>query len=113
MAAAIVLAAEAEHTPSRIYNVGVVVSVSELEWARLSAAAAGGRGEFVVLPMESAPERLRIRGNLEQHWVVDTTRIRREFGYHEPVVREEAIRRTIEWDRDHAATKDAVERSPP
>lgn len=113
VAAAIVLAAEADHTSSPVYNVGEAESFSELEWARQIAAVAEWRGEFVVLPTDRAPEHLRIRGNLEQHWVVDTTRIRRELGYHEPVVRKEAIRRTIEWERDHAATKGAVERNPP
>ena len=40
-------------------------------------------------------------GNLDQHWVVDTTRIREELGYREPVAQAEAIRRTIAWDRAH------------
>jgi nucleoside-diphosphate-sugar epimerase len=103
VAAAIVLAAEAEHTPSRIYNVGETEAFSELEWARQIAAVAGWPGEFVVLPAARAPDHLRMPGNLEQHWVVDTTRSRRELGVHEPVGREEAIRRTILWERAVAA----------
>jgi len=66
-------------------------------------AVAGWPGEFVVLPAERAPDHLRMPGNLEQHWVVDTTRSRRELGVHEPVGREEAIRRTILWERAVAA----------
>ncbi len=38
-------------------------------------------------------------GNLDQHWVAETARIREELGYREPIAREEAIRRTIEWER--------------
>ena len=38
-------------------------------------------------------------GNFAQHWVVDSTRIREELGYREPIARADAIRRTIEWER--------------
>jgi nucleoside-diphosphate-sugar epimerase len=40
-----------------------------------------------------------VPGNLAQHWVVDTSRIRRELGYRERIAREEAIRRTVAWER--------------
>jgi nucleoside-diphosphate-sugar epimerase len=100
VAAAIVLTAEADQAPSRVYNVGEAESFSELEWARQIATVVDWPGQFVVLPADRAPDHLRIRGNLEQHWVVDTTRIRQELGYHEPVEREEAIRRTIAWERN-------------
>jgi hypothetical protein len=33
--------------------------------------------------------------------VVDTTRIREELGYTEPVSRDEALRRTVAWERAH------------
>jgi hypothetical protein len=33
--------------------------------------------------------------------VADSSRIRRELGYAEAVEREEALRRTIEWERAH------------
>jgi nucleoside-diphosphate-sugar epimerase len=38
-------------------------------------------------------------GNLEQHWSVDTSRIRSELGYREPVDLDDAIARTIAWER--------------
>jgi dTDP-D-glucose 4,6-dehydratase len=38
-------------------------------------------------------------GNTDQHWTIDTTRIREELGYREPVAQADAIRRTIEWER--------------
>jgi hypothetical protein len=40
-------------------------------------------------------------GNTAQHLVASSDRIRHELGYRESVPREEAIRRTIEWDRAH------------
>jgi hypothetical protein len=34
-----------------------------------------------------------------QDFVADTGRIRRELGYQETVPRDEALRRTVEWER--------------
>jgi nucleoside-diphosphate-sugar epimerase len=56
-------------------------------------------GEFVVLPDDQLPVHLRAPGNTAQHWVTDTSKIRRELGYVERLSREEAIRRTVEWER--------------
>lgn len=55
----------------------------------------------VALPSERAPAHLKSPGNLDQDWVADTSRIRTELGYAEPVPRSEAIRRTIAWERAH------------
>jgi hypothetical protein len=57
-----------------------------------------------VLPVLEAPTHLRAPGNLRQHWVVDSTRIRSELGYAEAVAREAAIRRTVAWERAHPPT---------
>jgi nucleoside-diphosphate-sugar epimerase len=101
VAAAIALAVSSERASGRVYNVGEAESFSELDWARMLASATGWNGEFVVVEDDDAPPSVRIPGNLAQHWVVDTTRIRSELGYREPVAREEAIRRTIVWEREH------------
>ena len=104
VAAAVALAATAPSVrqgADAVYNVGEAESLTELEWARLVADAAGWRGELVVVPDEEAPPSVRLPGNLAQHWVVDTTRIRTELGYREPVGREEALRRTVDWERRH------------
>jgi nucleoside-diphosphate-sugar epimerase len=106
VAAAIARAATAGPTPSDTYNVGEAESLTELEWARLVAEAAGWRGELVVVPDEDAPASVRIPGNLAQHWVVDTTRIRAELGDVEPVARPEAIARTVAWERGHPPAVD-------
>jgi nucleoside-diphosphate-sugar epimerase len=103
VAAAIALAATSDRAEGRIYNVGDAESLSELEWAQLIAEAADWRGEFVVRPADQTPAHLRRPGNLDQHWVVDTTRIREELGYREPIARGETIRRTIEWERANPA----------
>jgi nucleoside-diphosphate-sugar epimerase len=97
--AAIALAAVSNDAAGRIYNIGETDTLSELEWARHVADAMGWNGEFAVLPDDQLPPYLRAPGNTAQHWVVDTSRVRAELGYREAVPRQEAIRRTVEWQR--------------
>jgi nucleoside-diphosphate-sugar epimerase len=101
VAAAIALAATDERAARRIYNVCEEPSFSELEWARKIAAAMQWDGDFVVLPIEQTPQHLLKPGNAAQHWTASSTRIRQELGYEEPVAIEEAIRRTIRWEREN------------
>jgi nucleoside-diphosphate-sugar epimerase len=99
VAAAIALAAVSDRAAGRVYNVGEASTLSELEWARQIAAATGWTGTFVTLPHERTPAHLQSPANFAQHWVADTTRIREELGYRERISRDEAIRRTIDWER--------------
>ncbi len=99
VAAAIALAATDDRAAGRVYNVGEKENLSELEWAQRVAAVAGWTGEFVLLPADRMPAHLLMPGNTEQHWSTDTTRVRTELGYREPIAQQEAIRRTIEWER--------------
>src|SRR5579859_3621004 len=99
VAAAIALAATAPQVAGRVYNVCEAESFGELDWARKIAAATGWQGEFIVLPHDRTPNHLLWPGNTAQHIVASSDRIRKELGYHELLPREEAIRRTIEWER--------------
>jgi len=96
---AIALGATEARAAGQVYNVGDPENFTELDWRRQIAEAAGWSGRFVVLPDECAPTYLKARGNLRQHWAVDSSRIRRELGYRERVPRVEALGRTIEWER--------------
>jgi nucleoside-diphosphate-sugar epimerase len=101
VSAAIALAVEDERAAGRTYNVAEEPAFSELEWAEKVAEQAGWRGEFRVLPHDATPKHLLLPGNTAQHWAASSERIRRELGYREPVPLEEAIRRTIVWERAH------------
>jgi len=101
VAAAIALAATDDRAERRIYNVCEEPSFSELEWARKIASEMRWQGEFVVLPVERAPRHLLQPGNTAQHWTASSVRIRRELGYKEPVAIEDAIRKTIRWEREN------------
>jgi nucleoside-diphosphate-sugar epimerase len=99
VAAAIALAVTAERAAGRTYIVAEQPAYSELEWAKKMAEQGGWRGEFVVLPCDQAPEHLRFPGNAAQHGDASSARIRQELGFRDPVPLEEAIRRTIAWER--------------
>lgn len=109
VAAAIALASTTPRAAGRTFNVGEPESLSELEWGRAVAEAAGWRGEFVVRAEEDVPPNLRMPGRLEQHWAVDTTRIRTQLGYVEPVARKQALQRTIAWERAHPPNFDPAQ----
>jgi nucleoside-diphosphate-sugar epimerase len=97
--AAIALAAVSARAANQIYNVGERDALTELEWARSIAAALGWTGEVALRPDAQLPPPLRAPGNTQQHWVTDTTKLREELGFEEPVSRVEAIRRTVAWER--------------
>ena len=99
VAAAVALATASPRAAGRIYNVSEEESFGELDWARKIAAAANWSGEFVVLPHDKTPKHLFSPGNTAQHVVASSERIRKELGYRELLPRDEAIRRTIEWER--------------
>lgn len=104
VAHAIALAATCDAATGRTYNVADADAPSELDWARLVATQMQWTGELVVVPDEQAPRHLRLPGNLAQHWIAASTRIRDELGYREIVDRGEALARTIAWERDASAT---------
>jgi len=104
VAAAIALAATSDRAAGRIYNVAEPDSPTELEWAKQIARLMAWTGEFVVLPADRMPAHLKVPANFEQHWVYDTSRIRGELGFRELIGREDAMRRTIEWERVNPPT---------
>jgi nucleoside-diphosphate-sugar epimerase len=99
VAAAVALAAVSEAASGRIYNVGEQDALTEIEWARRIARVMGWDGEFKRLPDGRLPGHLRAPGDTAQHWVADTSRIRQDLGFRESVGRDEAVRRTVEWER--------------
>lgn len=101
MGHATALAATSPQAARRIYNVSEQESFGELDWARKIAAAVNWSGEFIVLPHDKTPKHLLWPGNTTQHLTASSERIRKELAYCEQLPREEAIRRTIEWERSH------------
>jgi len=96
------LAVTHEGARNQIYNVAEPEGLSYLEWTQRVTHAGGWTGRIVVVPQGSlSPDGL----HFEQHWVVDATRIRAELGYMEVVPQEEALRRTVEWQKANPLDK--------
>jgi len=101
VAAAIALAATDDRAARRIYNVAEQPAFSELDWAKKIAGAMRWKGKFVTLPVERTPPHLMKPGNAAQHWEASSARLREELGYQEPVAIEDAILRTIRWEKEN------------
>jgi nucleoside-diphosphate-sugar epimerase len=104
VATAVALAVTDERASGRVYNVGEAGAPTEAEWVEEIGRAAAWGGRVLGLPKDALPPYLAREyegANFEQHWVVDTGRIRRELGYEESVPRDEALRRTVAWEREN------------
>lgn len=101
VALAIALAVTDEHSTGRIYNVGESEAYTMVEWVVEIGKVVGWGGEVAIVPKDTLPAHLLSGVNTDQDLVVDTTRIREELGYREPVPLEEALKKTIEWERAH------------
>jgi nucleoside-diphosphate-sugar epimerase len=101
LAEAIVLAMVDDRASGRIFNVGEPDALSLADWVRAIGQAVVWSGEVVAIPGDRLPEQFRKPLNFAQDLVYDTTRIREELGYQESVRREEAIAKTVAWERAH------------
>ena len=105
VASAIALAVTDGRAAGRVYNVGEAEPLPWAEWVREIGRAAGWDGDVIILPEDRLPQHLDWGLNTEQHWLVDTGRIRQQLGYAEEVPREEALRRTVAWELAHPPEK--------
>ena len=96
VAAALALAVEDERAAGEVYNVGEETAFAEAEWIHRLGAMVGWTGRVVHFP--ESPDAGK---DWRHHFVADTRKIRRELGYREPVALDEALRRTIAWERAH------------
>lgn len=101
VAAAIAVATADDRAAGRVYNVAEPDPLPEVAMVRLLGRIAGWDGEVVVVPDEDLPEGMQAGIDAAQELIVDSSRIRTELGYVEPVPREEALARTIAWERTH------------
>ena len=99
VAYATVLAVVMEEAVGKVYNVGDEHPPRLSEWVELIGKEAGWTGKVVVLPVERFPKGLLPDLDFRHDLVPSTQRIRRELGYEELVSRDEAMRRTIAWER--------------
>ena len=99
MGHAVALAVAEPAAAGRVFHVAYERSWSEREWVEEIARVHGWSGDVVAVPPEDLPEDERFQIDVRQSFDVDSSRIREELGYAERVDFDEALRRTIEWER--------------
>jgi nucleoside-diphosphate-sugar epimerase len=99
VAHAIALAVDRENAAGRTYNIGEAVTPSVADRVERIGRAAGWQGRVVRLAAAELPAYLSLPLRFEQNIEYDTSRLRRELGYAEPVPEPEALARTIAWER--------------
>lgn len=102
VAHAIALAVSNARAAGRTYHVAYERAWSEREWVEEIARVHGWRGDIAVVPREELPEDERSDIDTRQSFDTDSSRVREELGYAEVVDVDEALRRTIEWERASA-----------
>ncbi|NDJ77985.1 MAG: NAD-dependent epimerase/dehydratase family protein [Chloroflexi bacterium] len=100
-AAAIALSVTDKRAAGRVYNVGEEHPLTMVEWIDAIGQAAGWIGDIVTAADYQLPDHLRAQAGLEQHLVADTTRIRAELDFMPHITLDEALRRTVIWERAH------------
>ena len=112
VAYAISLAINNKRAKGRIYNVAELPGSNEADLVKAIARFVGWQGEIVIIPTTQMPASWEFKANLNQHWITDSSRLRTELGYTEIVDRDEALRKTISWERKHPPEEfSAVEKS--
>ena len=97
-AAAVVLAVAEPQWAGRTYNVAEVEALTEAEWVRALAESCSWDGEIVVAQSGVLPEELCAPVPAQDIYA-DTSRIRSELNYQEPMTRDDGLRRAIHWER--------------
>lgn len=100
VARAIAIAATDERAANRIYNVAEQNPLPEVEWIKFIADIVGWDGDIIQAEPDKLPEAQQFDPH-GQDLVVDSSRIRQELDFEEMFSREEAVRRTIAFDRDN------------
>jgi len=101
--AAIALAATDSRATGQIYNIGDQKAFTELEWVHCVGQAVGWSGAIKVVPRAMLPQHLILPYDWTHHLAADTSRIRTNLGYEDPISIEEALRNTVAWERAHSA----------
>ena len=99
VAAAIAAVVADARSAGRVYNVAPKATLSEEQWVRAIAAAAGWDGQIVRVPSEVLPDAMRVGIDVRQDVVLDSSRIRRELSFVPPVSLGDGLLRAVGWAR--------------
>jgi nucleoside-diphosphate-sugar epimerase len=97
VAEAIALAVFEPRAAGRVYNVGEETALTESEWIRSIARAAGLAADVRAVEPGELPADLAEPYDFAHDLVADTRRIREELGYREVVDRDAAMAASVAW----------------
>ncbi|NJR51070.1 MAG: NAD-dependent epimerase/dehydratase family protein [Leptolyngbyaceae cyanobacterium CSU_1_3] len=109
VAAAIALAITDDRATGRIYNLGEPATPTHLPRLQQLGQVIGWKGEIISVAKEKLPNHLQMNLQWRYHLAIDTSRIRDELGYVEPIATEEALQRTISWEQSNLADSTSTE----
>jgi nucleoside-diphosphate-sugar epimerase len=101
MAWSIALAGLKAEAAGLVYHVAEEPAFTEAGWVAKVAERAGWHGQILQLSPDALPEGLRSGFDARHHLAVDSSRIRSELGYDEIVPLDDALDKTIAWERDN------------
>jgi nucleoside-diphosphate-sugar epimerase len=114
VAAAIAFTALDERAANRTYNVGESQPLDMRTLTSRLGSATGWNGQVIAVPEDELPPALRTANlDLRHELILDTSALRDELGYHEPVPLPVGMRRTVEWMREHPPEHDHPSGAPP
>lgn len=90
---------------SRIYNVGEPYGLSEKAWIQSIGDSAGWTGKIIGLEPAGLPKAMRSGLAWEHQLETDTSLIRSQSRFSEPVPYREGLNRTIAWERENPPIK--------
>lgn len=100
----IALAAERPASIGQIYNIGSPGTITVASWVKAIGDVMGWDGEIVLIPDDHLPPHLQTGHTYQQHFLLNTTKIRRELGYSEQTNFVESLRKTVEWQVEYPPT---------
>jgi len=102
VAFAVKLAVERPGAVGRIFNVAEPTTPTMAESVAAIGHVLKWEGNIRMLPNDDCPPHLRSEGaNYRQHIAFSTDRIRNELGYREVLQRDQALAKTILWEREN------------
>ncbi len=109
IAHAIALAATNDNSRGQIYNVADSCALTEKEWLEKIATIVGWEGEIKMLEGDQLPSHLVSNINSAQNMDLNTDKIRKQLGYTDRIGLEEALEKTIGWERQNLPVTDFEE----
>lgn len=106
VAAAIARAITDARASGRTYNLGEAEAPTFLERILQLGRVTRWKGTVALVPEQALPSHLSLELDWRYPLELDTTRLREELRFEEPFSLEEALRRTVRWERENRASAD-------